>query len=78
VDSPSHQPAFGFTSRQLEIVSALAAGASNRDIAKQLSISATTVKYHLSHMFDKAGVSNRVELALFALQHRLDPTADSR
>jgi DNA-binding NarL/FixJ family response regulator len=77
-DAPSHQPAFGFTSRQLEIVSALAAGASNRDIAKQFSISATTVKYHLSHMFDKAGVSNRVELALFALQHRLNPTLDPR
>lgn len=77
-DSSARQPTFGFTSRQLEIVSALAAGASNRDIAKQFSISATTVKYHLSHMFDKAGVSNRVELALFALQHRLDPTQESR
>jgi two-component system nitrate/nitrite response regulator NarL len=75
-DPSGRQSTFGFTSRQLEIVSALAAGASNRDIAKQLSISATTVKYHLSHMFDKAGVSNRVELALFALQHRLDPTLD--
>lgn len=77
-DSSARQPTFGFTSRQLEIVSALVAGASNRDIAKQFSISATTVKYHLSHMFDKAGVSNRVELALFAVQHRLDPTLDPR
>lgn len=77
-DAPARQPTFGFTARQLEIVSALVAGASNRDIAKQFSISATTVKYHLSHMFDKAGVSNRVELALFALQHRLDPTLDPR
>src|SRR5687767_3287957 len=77
-DAPARQPKFGFTSRQLEIVSALVAGASSRDIAKQFSISATTVKYHLSHMFDKAGVSNRVELALFALQHRLDPTLEPR
>ena len=77
-DPARRQPTFGFTARQLEIVSALVAGASNRDIAKQFSISATTVKYHLSHMFDKAGVSNRVELALFALQHRLDPTLDPR
>ena len=77
-DSAARQPTFGFTSRQLEIVSALVAGASNRDIARQFSISATTVKYHLSHMFDKAGVSNRVELALFALQNRLDPTLDPR
>ena len=77
-DAPDRRPTFGFTSRQLEIASALAAGASNRDIARQCSISATTVKYHLSHMFDKAGVSNRVELALFALQHRLNLTLDSR
>jgi two-component system nitrate/nitrite response regulator NarL len=77
-DFPPRQPAFGFTARQLEIIAALVAGATNRDIAKQLSISATTVKYHLSHMFDKAGVSNRVELALFALQHRLHPTLDPR
>lgn len=77
-DPSGRQPTFGFTSRQLEIVSALAAGASNRDIARQCSISATTVKYHLSHMFDKAGVSNRVELALFAHQHRLDPTLNPR
>jgi DNA-binding CsgD family transcriptional regulator len=36
------------------------------------------VKYHLKNMFDKAGVSNRVELALFAVQHRVDPTLYQR
>ena len=58
------QPMFDFTARQLEIAYALVAGATNQHIAQQFSISATTVKYHLSHMFEKAGVSNRVELAL--------------
>jgi DNA-binding NarL/FixJ family response regulator len=77
-ESPARKPTFGFTSRQIEIVTALAAGASNRDIARQFSISAATVKYHLALMFEKAGVTNRVELALFALQHQLDPTADPR
>lgn len=64
--------AFGFTPRQLDILSAVASGATTRDISRQLKISPTTVKYHLSHLFDKAGVSNRVELALFAVEHRLD------
>ena len=72
--APRRQPTFGFTTRELEIVSALVAGGTNRDIARQFHISPTTVKYHLSHMFEKAGVSNRVELALLAVEHRLDPT----
>ena len=75
--APRH-PTFGFSPRQLEIVSAILEGATNSDIAKQLSISATSVKYHLKHMFEKAGVSNRVELALFAVEHRIDPTLYQR
>jgi two-component system, NarL family, nitrate/nitrite response regulator NarL len=70
--APPRQPMSGFTPRQLEIVSAILEGATNSDIAKQLSISRTAVKYQLKNMFDKAGVSNRVELALFAVDHRLD------
>jgi DNA-binding NarL/FixJ family response regulator len=65
------QPTFGLTPRQLDIVSAIVTGATNLDIAKQYSISPNTVKYHLTNMFDKLGVSNRVELARFAVQHRL-------
>lgn len=61
-----------FTPRQLEIVSAIVAGGTNRDIAKQFSITPTTVKYHLTHMFEKVGVSNRIELARYALQHRIE------
>jgi DNA-binding NarL/FixJ family response regulator len=77
--APPRYPTFDFTSRQLEIVSALVAGATNQHIAKQFSISATTVKYHLSHMFEKAGVSNRVELALlFAGRHGVDPAVNQR
>ena len=77
--APAGQRTFDFTARQLEILSALVAGATNQHIAKQFSISATTVKYHLSHMFEKAGVSNRVELALlFASQHGLDSALNQR
>ena len=72
--APPRQPTFGLTPRQLDIVSALVSGATNHDIAQQFSISANTVKYHLTNMFEKLGVSNRIELARFAVQHRLDPS----
>lgn len=70
--APASPPPVSFTPRQLDIVSAIVAGSTNRDIAKQFSITPTTVKYHLTHMFEKVGVSNRVELARFALQHRIE------
>jgi two-component system nitrate/nitrite response regulator NarL len=60
---------FGLTARELEVVSAIQAGNTNKDIARMLSISEQTVKHHLTNIFDKIGVSNRLELALFTL-HR--------
>jgi two-component system nitrate/nitrite response regulator NarL len=62
---------FGLTARELEIVSALTAGETNKDIARRLSVSEETVKHHLSNIFNKVGVSQRLELALFALKHNL-------
>jgi len=62
---------FGLTRRELEITSAVVAGLSNREIARKLSLSEDTVKHHLTNIFDKMGASNRLELALFAVHHRL-------
>ena len=62
---------YGLTPRELEVVGCIVEGCSNRDIAKQLSISEETVKRHLSNIFDKTGVSTRLELALFAIAHQL-------
>jgi len=62
---------FGLTARQIEIVRAVVAGSTNREIAEVLGISEDTVKQHLSNVFDKCGVSNRVELALFAVHHHV-------
>jgi two-component system nitrate/nitrite response regulator NarL len=62
---------FGLTRRELEIVSTIVAGFTNREIAKRFSLSEDTVKHHLTHIFDKLGVSNRLELAMFAINHRL-------
>src|ERR1700690_2452635 len=62
---------YGLTPRELEVVSCIVEGCSNRDIATQFSISEETVKRHLSNVFDKTGVSTRLELALFAIAHQL-------
>jgi DNA-binding NarL/FixJ family response regulator len=46
-------------------------GDTNKAIADRLSISEQTVKNHLTNIFNKLGVSNRLELALFAAKHEL-------
>jgi two-component system, NarL family, nitrate/nitrite response regulator NarL len=59
---------YGLTPREVEIVDAIAAGDSNREIAVKLNISLQTVKHHLTSVFDKTGTSTRLELALFAIR----------
>jgi two-component system nitrate/nitrite response regulator NarL len=69
---------YGLTPRELEVVGCIVEGCSNRDIAKQFTLSEETVKRHLSNIFDKTGVSTRLELALFAIAHHLvTPTFSS-
>lgn len=65
---------FGFTKREFEIIGAIVAGDTNRDIAKRFSISEDTVKHHLTNIFNKAGVSTRLELGMFAVHHKLVST----
>ncbi len=68
----SRQPKdFGLTRRELEIVNLVVAGYSNPEIAKKCAISEQTVKHHMSNIFDKVGMYNRVELALFAVSHKI-------
>jgi len=62
---------FGLTPREMEVVGCIVEGCSNRDIAKQFGLSEETVKRHLSNIFDKTGVSTRLELAMFAIAHHL-------
>jgi two-component system nitrate/nitrite response regulator NarL len=62
---------FSLTPREREILAAVVLGCTNRQMAQKFSISEDTVKHHLTNIFDKLGVSNRLELALFAVNHRL-------
>ena len=55
------------TKREEDVVRLLSEGLQNRDIAKELKLSEHTVKNYLFHIFDKLGVSSRVELVLYAV-----------
>src|SRR5262249_33835754 len=61
----------GLTRRELEVIEAVVGGRVNKDIAQTFNISEYTVKHHLTRIFDKLGVTNRVELAMFAVNHDL-------
>jgi two-component system nitrate/nitrite response regulator NarL len=69
--SPRRTNTYGLTPRELQVVSAVVSARSNKAIATQLEISEDTVKHHLSNIFDKTGVSTRVELVVFAYEHKL-------
>jgi DNA-binding NarL/FixJ family response regulator len=62
---------FALTAREIEVLAAIVEGYSNQEIAKRFGISKQTVKHHISSIFDKVGVSNRLELALFSVNHQL-------
>jgi DNA-binding NarL/FixJ family response regulator len=54
------------SNRETEIIRCVAAGLRNAEVAEQLSIGESTVKTHLNNIFQKLGVRDRVELALYA------------
>jgi DNA-binding NarL/FixJ family response regulator len=57
--------------REREIVVLVAQGFKNKEMAERMFISEQTVKNHLHNVFDKLGVSDRLELALYAIHHNL-------
>jgi DNA-binding NarL/FixJ family response regulator len=68
---PSKAKSYGLTRRETEILGTIVAGLSNKEIATKFSLSEDTVKHHLTNIFDKLGVSSRLELALFAINNQL-------
>jgi DNA-binding NarL/FixJ family response regulator len=59
------------SAREREIVALVAQGFKNKEMAEKMFISEQTVKNHLHNIFDKLGVSDRLELALYAIHNNL-------
>jgi DNA-binding CsgD family transcriptional regulator len=73
---PSYIPSegredFGLTARERQVITLVSAGYTNKALAQKLRISEDTAKYHLTNIIDKLGVSNRLELVLFAVDQGL-------
>lgn len=66
----------GLTRRELEVLRAVAGGATNRQVAQQISISENTVGRHLANVYTKLGVSSRTAAVTWAHQHNLIASAD--
>ena len=65
------------TKREREIVTLVAEGLKNKEIAERLFISSTTVRHHLSSIFSKLQVADRLKLIVFAFKQGL-ATSDNR
>jgi len=65
----------GLTERELEIVRLVASGYKNKEVGATLAISERTVKTHLTNIFQKLGVRDRVGLVMYALRHNLTAAA---
>jgi two-component system nitrate/nitrite response regulator NarL len=68
---------YGLTRREVDIITKIANGRSNKEVGEAFAISERTVKHHLTNIFGKVGVSSRLQLALFAVNQHLmsSPTA---
>jgi len=70
-DAGERRQGLGLTPREMGVIALVVAGYTNKDIANKFAISEHTVKHHLTNIFGKLGVSNRLELALFSIDHHL-------
>lgn len=71
--SPRERDKPRLSNREREIVGFVAQGFKNKEIAERMFISEQTVKNHLHNIFDKLGVSDRLELALYAIHRNIRP-----
>lgn len=67
-DAPPHSH---LTSREFDILQLIASGKSNKEIALTLHLTEGTVKGYVSSIFDKLGVADRTQAALYAVEHKL-------
>jgi two-component system, NarL family, nitrate/nitrite response regulator NarL len=72
LQKPLARPVDTLTLREKHVIACLMQGFPNREISERLAIAEQTVKNHLRSIFDKVGVSDRLELVLYALHHKLE------
>lgn len=75
-NAPKNRERSPLSQREREIVALVAQGYKNKEMAEKMFISEQTVKNHLHNIFDKLGVSDRLELALYAIHKGLHLTAE--
>ena len=68
-ESPDRAPTHGLSGREVEVLTLLAAGRMNREIAAQLGISERTVDRHVSNIYDKLDMSSRAAATAWAIAH---------
>jgi NarL family two-component system response regulator LiaR len=73
IHAATHPPALGqdLTPREREVLALMVEGLRNAEIAERLTVSPSTVKFHVSRILSKLGVSSRTEAVAMALQHNL-------
>jgi len=69
--APTPKPVANLTRRQYEVLSLVAKGLTNTQIAEQLVVSMSTVDTHIQSIYGKLGVSSRVRAARYAIEHDL-------
>jgi DNA-binding NarL/FixJ family response regulator len=68
----------GLTKKEVEVIKLVAKGISNTEIAHNLNINESTVRFHMSNIFSKLGYKNRTQLALFALREGIATLDDEK
>jgi len=74
----AHMPGSELTEREREVLTLVARGFTNKQIADSLFVSEKTARNHVSHILDKLGLSRRSEAAVFAVEHKLVQTREQQ
>ncbi len=70
-ESPRNTAHDGLTEREKQVVNLICKGLKNKDIADKLFITETTVRHHLTSIFEKLALTSRLELVVYAFRHKL-------
>jgi DNA-binding NarL/FixJ family response regulator len=75
-ENPQAHVVNGLTSREKEVVELICKGMKNKGIAEKLFITETTVRHHLTSVFNKFDITSRLELVVYAFKNNLVGTSE--